>query len=72
MDASGGYYEYAFVADLYDHVVPYRNRPDVAFFVEAAKESGGPVLELGCRMWRSGLRRSSGRAGLRRPAREAR
>ncbi len=40
--------EYTFLADLYDYVVPYRNRPDVAFFVEAAKESGGPVLEVGC------------------------
>jgi SAM-dependent methyltransferase len=39
---------YAFVADLYDHVVPYRNRSDVAFFVEAAEKAGGPVLELGC------------------------
>lgn len=48
MDSSGGYEEYAFIADLYDHVVPYRNRPDVALFVEAAKESGGPVLEVGC------------------------
>jgi SAM-dependent methyltransferase len=48
MDSSGGYEEYAFTADLYDHVVPYRNRPDVGFFVEAAKESGGPVLEVGC------------------------
>ena len=40
--------QYAFVADLYDYVVPYRNRPDVAFFVQAATESGGPVLEVGC------------------------
>jgi len=48
MDFSAGYEEYAFIADLYDHVVPYRDRPDVAFFVEAAKESGGPVLEVGC------------------------
>lgn len=40
--------EYRFLADIYDYVVPYRNRPDVAFFVEAAKESGGPVLEVGC------------------------
>jgi len=48
MDSTGGYEEYAFIADLYDHVVPYRNRPDVAFYVEAAKESGGPVLEVGC------------------------
>jgi len=40
--------EYGFVAEFYDHVVPYRDRKDVAFFVEAAKESGGPVLEIGC------------------------
>lgn len=48
MDQAGGYNEYAFIAGLYDYVVPYRNRPDVAFFVEAAKEAGGPVLEIGC------------------------
>jgi hypothetical protein len=33
MSDAGGYEEYAFVADLYDHVVPYHERPDVAFFV---------------------------------------
>ena len=27
---------------------PYRDRPDMAFWVEAARESGGPVLEIGC------------------------
>ncbi|MBI4611172.1 MAG: hypothetical protein HY726_19455 [Candidatus Rokubacteria bacterium] len=32
MDRSGGYEEYAFVAEFYDHVVPYRERQDVAFF----------------------------------------
>jgi SAM-dependent methyltransferase len=48
MDLAGGYRDYAFVADLYDHVVPYRTRPDVDFFVEAAQASGGPVLEVGC------------------------
>lgn len=48
MDQTSGYEDYKFVADLYDFVVPYQNRPDVAFFVEAAKESGGPVLEVGC------------------------
>jgi SAM-dependent methyltransferase len=40
--------EYAAVAELYDHVGLYRDRPDVAFYVDAARESGGPVLELGC------------------------
>lgn len=48
MNIAGGYEAYAFIADLYDHVVPYRNRPDVAFFVDAAEASGGPVLEVGC------------------------
>jgi SAM-dependent methyltransferase len=40
--------DYEFVAELYDHVVPYRERADVGFFVTAARESGGPVLEVGC------------------------
>lgn len=48
MDSVGGYEEYAFIADLYDYVVPYRTRPDIAFFIEAAQASGGPVLEVGC------------------------
>ncbi|MCB0209680.1 MAG: class I SAM-dependent methyltransferase [Anaerolineae bacterium] len=48
MSTSSGYEEYAFIADFYDYVVPYHNRPDVGFFVEAAIESGGPVLEVGC------------------------
>ena len=42
------YEEYAFVADLYDHVGLYRDRPDVQFFVEAATAAGSPVLEVGC------------------------
>ena len=48
MNPSGGYDEYALIADLYDHVVLYRDRPDVQFFIEAAKEAGSPVLEVGC------------------------
>jgi SAM-dependent methyltransferase len=40
--------EYAGVAEFYDLVPFYRQRPDVAFYVEAAKASGGPVLEIGC------------------------
>lgn len=42
------YEEYAFVADLYDHVTLYRDRTDVGFFVEAATAAGSPVLEVGC------------------------
>jgi len=48
MDLAGRNDEYASIADLYDHVVPYRTRTDIDFFVEAARLSGGPVLELGC------------------------
>jgi SAM-dependent methyltransferase len=48
MDSAGGYQEYAFIADLYDHVVSYRERPDVSFYVDAAKRAAGPVLEIGC------------------------
>jgi SAM-dependent methyltransferase len=40
--------DYAIVSELYDSVVPYRDRPDVSLFVDLAKEAGGPVLELGC------------------------
>lgn len=39
---------YVPIADLYDHVGLYRDRPDVPFYVEAAEGAGGPVLELGC------------------------
>lgn len=47
-DKVGGYADYRFVADLYDHVVDYQSRPDVPFFVAEAAASGGPVLEVGC------------------------
>src|SRR5947207_2493466 len=40
--------DYAPIADLYDHVAPYRALPDIPFYVDAARESGGPVLEIGC------------------------
>jgi SAM-dependent methyltransferase len=48
MDTSGGYDEYALAAEFYDETVPYRDRQDVAFYVEMAREPGGPVLEIGC------------------------
>jgi len=43
MNRAGGFDEYASVADLYDHVIPYRDRPDIKFFIEAAKEAGNMV-----------------------------
>jgi SAM-dependent methyltransferase len=45
---TGGYQSNPFVARIYDQVIPYRERPDVGFFVNAAIESGSPVLEIGC------------------------
>jgi SAM-dependent methyltransferase len=47
MDRTGGY-ENPFIAESYDHVVPYSERDDVARYVEWARTCGGPVLELGC------------------------
>lgn len=47
-DPSGGYDEYAFVAEFYDHVTPYAARQDIDFWVDMARECGGPVLEVGC------------------------
>lgn len=43
-----GYQSHPLTAELYDHVIPYRDRPDTEFYVEMARKSGGPVLELGC------------------------
>ena len=40
--------EYGGIADLYDHVGLYADRPDVHFFVEAASAARSPVLEIGC------------------------
>ena len=48
MDRAGGYAEYGFTSEFYDHMEAYRSRPDVGFFVELAQESRGPVLEVGC------------------------
>jgi SAM-dependent methyltransferase len=48
VSSAGGYEEYAFIAEFYDHIGRYRDRPDVAFFVDAAVKAGGPVLEVGC------------------------
>jgi len=47
MEASS-YDRAPFIPEFYDYVIPYATRPDVGFYVEAAGEFGGPVLELGC------------------------
>jgi SAM-dependent methyltransferase len=40
--------EYDRFAEYYDHAIPYRERPDLAFYVELARTSPGPVLDVGC------------------------
>jgi SAM-dependent methyltransferase len=40
--------DYGAAAEFYDYVPPYSDRADIDFWVTAAVESGGPVLELGC------------------------
>jgi SAM-dependent methyltransferase len=39
---------YGSTAAFYDHVAPYRERGDIAFYVDAARRADGPVLEIGC------------------------
>ena len=48
MDKSGGYTAFPFVAEFYDDTVPYNERGDVSFFVEASEAAGGKTLEIGC------------------------
>jgi SAM-dependent methyltransferase len=48
MSTDAGFESYATIADLYDYVGLYRDRPDVRFFVDEAASAGGPILELGC------------------------
>ena len=45
---ASGYDIYPFIAEFYDTIIPYASRPDVGFFLDYAKMTGGPVLELGC------------------------
>lgn len=45
---TGGYQTNPFVAQLYDQFTPYRERPDLDFYLQEAAASGGPVLEIGC------------------------
>ena len=48
MSIGGGYNTNEFVADFYDLIPGYKDRGDVDFYVNAAKESKGPVLEVCC------------------------
>jgi SAM-dependent methyltransferase len=48
MSPFGDLDEYGASAEFYDYVPPYSDRSDIAFWVAAGVESGGPVLEIGC------------------------
>ncbi len=48
MSEAGGYESYDFIAEFYDRVPGYRDRPDVPFYVEEAVAAKGPVLEVAC------------------------
>jgi SAM-dependent methyltransferase len=49
VEMNGAGYDHApFISEFYDHVIPYVARADVSFYVGAARECGGRVLELGC------------------------
>jgi len=40
--------DYKSVSEFYDYEPAYATRNDVEFFVDQAREAGGPVLEIGC------------------------
>lgn len=48
MDELAGAYDREHVAQFYDHVYGPKERKDVDFYVDLAKETTGSVLELGC------------------------
>jgi SAM-dependent methyltransferase len=48
MDDSERHDGRASTAEFYDHIPPYVARQDVAFYVDVARQYGGPVLEIGC------------------------
>lgn len=47
-DDPSGYARFPFAAEFYDHISPYIQRPDIDFYIELAREAGGPVLEVAC------------------------
>jgi len=47
-ETSGSYRSSPFTAEVYDYIPPYRERQDVGFYVEFAREAAGAVLEAGC------------------------
>ena len=48
MSKFSGYEDKPFIAELYDDVPFYTNRPDLGFYLDFAGSAHGGVLELGC------------------------
>jgi SAM-dependent methyltransferase len=48
MSRSSEYGDYAFIAELYDFVPGYANRPDTDFYLDFCRSADGKILELGC------------------------
>jgi SAM-dependent methyltransferase len=48
MSTHGRYSDRPILAELYDLVPAYRQRPDVEFYLRRCREADGPILELGC------------------------
>lgn len=48
MDNAGGYVDFPFVAEFYDHIAAYRSRVDIPFYIEMAEMVSGSVLEVAC------------------------
>ncbi len=59
----GGYADFSFVQQVYDHLPYLRTRKDIEFFVELAREAEGSVLELAAGTGRILL--PTARAGVR-------
>jgi SAM-dependent methyltransferase len=44
----GAYEDKPFIAQLYDYVPFYAQRPDLEFYLDFARSAGGRILEMGC------------------------
>jgi len=60
---SGRLFDPDFASEFYDYIVPFKNRRDIDFYVDAAKSVNGEVLEIGCGTGRVLI--PTGRAGVR-------
>ncbi|MCL4459570.1 MAG: class I SAM-dependent methyltransferase [Chloroflexi bacterium] len=48
MSKFGGYEDLPFIAEYYDLIPSYVNRPDLDFYLGYSRSADGKILELGC------------------------